>query len=93
MGMLWHWSHKNLLLGRPLCFSTRSWAIGAWGGGGGSMLLFRLHGGNVFARLGRGAAELHTCSFLTAKYKAMGTAKPQKAISSVRRAVNLKRRW
>ena len=63
------------------------------GGGGGSMLLFRLHGGNVFARLGRGAAELHTCSFLTAKYKAMGTAKPQKAISSVRRAVNLKRRW
>ena len=33
MGMLWHWSHKNLLLGRPLCFSTRSWAIGAWGGG------------------------------------------------------------
>ena len=92
MGMLWHWSHKNLLLGRPLCFSTRSWAIGAWGGRQHAFIsvAWRFRGKSW---LGRGAAELHTCSFLTTKYKAMGTAKPQKAISSVRRAVNLKRRW
>ena len=52
MGMLWHWSHKNLLLGRPLCFSTRSWAIGAWGGGAAACFYFGCMAGTSLHGLG-----------------------------------------